>query len=39
MPFWRDDEVAQMLGIARYGCPRCGRGAVDGMRGELGGDA
>lgn len=29
MPFWRDDKVAQMLGIAWYGCPRCGRGAVE----------
>lgn len=23
-PFWRDDKVAQLLGIAWYGCPRCG---------------
>lgn len=28
MPFWRDDKVAQMLGVAQYGCPRCGRGMV-----------
>jgi hypothetical protein len=27
MPFWRDDETAKMLGIAQFGCPRCGRGA------------
>ena len=26
MPFWRDDKTAQMLGVARFGCPRCGRG-------------
>lgn len=25
-PFWRDDKTAQMLGVARFGCPRCGRG-------------
>lgn len=29
MPFWRDDKVAQLLGIAQYGCPRCGRGATE----------
>ena len=29
MPFWRDDKVAQMLGIAQYGCPRCGRGSIE----------
>lgn len=29
MPFWRDDRVAQMLGVAEFGCPRCGRGAVE----------
>lgn len=29
MPFWRDDKVAQMLGVAQYGCYRCGRGAVE----------
>lgn len=28
MPFWRDDKTAQMLGVAEYGCPRCGRGAT-----------
>lgn len=27
-PFWRDDKVAQMLGVAWYGCGRCGRGAI-----------
>lgn len=26
MPFWRDDRIAQMLGVAQYGCHRCGRG-------------
>lgn len=29
IPFWRDDKVAQALDIAQYGCPRCGRGAVE----------
>ena len=35
MPFWREDKVAQMLGIADRGCPRCGRGSVipPGMTG------
>lgn len=28
-PFWRDDPVAKMLGVAAYGCPRCGRGAIE----------
>lgn len=28
LPFWRDDQVAQMLGVAQFGCHRCGRGAV-----------
>lgn len=28
MPFWRDDEIAQMLGIADKGCPYCGVGAT-----------
>lgn len=28
IPFWRDDKVAQMLGVAQLGCPRCGRGAT-----------
>jgi hypothetical protein len=28
MPFWADDKTAQMLGIAQYGCRRCGRGAI-----------
>lgn len=27
-PFWMDDKTAAMLGIARFGCPRCGRGAT-----------
>ncbi len=26
-PRWEDDRVAQMLGIAQYGCRRCGHGA------------
>lgn len=29
MPRWRDDGVAQMLGIAEYGCPLCGYGATE----------
>lgn len=29
MPDWRDDKTAQMLGVAQYGCPRCGRGAIE----------
>lgn len=28
-PRWEDDKVAQMLGIAQYGCPRCGKGAIE----------
>lgn len=28
-PRWSDDPVAQMLGIAQYGCPRCGKGAIE----------
>lgn len=28
MPFWCDDKVAQMLGVAQFGCRRCGRGAI-----------
>jgi hypothetical protein len=27
-PFWRDDKTAQMLGVADFGCPRCGHGAI-----------
>lgn len=27
-PRWEDDKVAQMLGIAHFGCPCCGKGAV-----------
>jgi hypothetical protein len=27
-PLWRDDKTAQMLGVAQYGCPGCGRGSV-----------
>lgn len=29
MPYWREDQTAQMLGVAQYGCPRCGRGAIE----------
>lgn len=29
MPFWRDDKTAQILGIASFGCHRCGRGAIE----------
>jgi hypothetical protein len=28
-PFWRDDRVAKMFDIDMYGCPRCGRGAIE----------
>lgn len=28
MPKWRDDKTAQMLGIAQFGCPVCGYGAI-----------
>ncbi len=28
MPLWREDKVAQMLGIEQYGCSRCGHGAI-----------
>jgi len=28
-PFWCDDKTAQMLGIAQYGCLRCGRGSIE----------
>lgn len=28
-PFWADDPVAQMLGVAQYGCRRCGRGMTE----------
>jgi hypothetical protein len=28
-PRWADDKVAQMLGIAQYGCPECGKGAIE----------
>lgn len=28
-PRWEDDKVAQMLGVAAYGCPCCGKGAVE----------
>jgi hypothetical protein len=27
-PLWIDDKVAQRLGVAWYGCRRCGRGAI-----------
>jgi hypothetical protein len=29
MPFWREDKTAALLGVAQYGCPRCGRGAIE----------
>lgn len=35
MPFWRDDRVAQMLGVAESGCWRCGRLAVAERDGAL----
>jgi hypothetical protein len=28
-PRWAQDPVAQMLGIAQYGCSRCGKGAIE----------
>jgi hypothetical protein len=28
-PFWRHDKTAQFLGVAQYGCWRCGRGAIE----------
>jgi DNA-directed RNA polymerase subunit N (RpoN/RPB10) len=28
-PRWEDDKVAQMLGIAQYGCRRCGEGSIE----------
>lgn len=28
-PRWEDDKVAQMLGVAAYGCPCCGKGATE----------
>jgi hypothetical protein len=34
LPFWRDDKVAQMLGVAHYGCRRCGRGAIEEQNAE-----
>lgn len=27
-PFWCEDQVAQLLNIAQFGCWRCGRGAT-----------
>lgn len=31
-PFWRDDKTAKMLGVADYGCPRCGYGYEKGKQ-------
>lgn len=28
-PSWSDDKTAQMLGIAYFGCPMCGHGAIE----------
>lgn len=28
-PRWEDDKIAQMLGVATYGCPCCGNGAIE----------
>lgn len=25
---WADDPIAQWLGVARFGCRRCGRNAI-----------
>jgi len=27
-PRWEDDKIAQMLGVGKYGCRRCGHGAI-----------
>jgi predicted RNA-binding Zn-ribbon protein involved in translation (DUF1610 family) len=27
-PRWEHDRVAQMLGVAQFGCRRCGNGAI-----------
>jgi hypothetical protein len=29
IPFWSEDKVTQMLLIANFGCPRCGRNAIE----------
>ncbi len=29
MPRWEDDLVAKTLGVAQYGCRRCGNGAIE----------
>jgi len=28
MPRWENDQIAKMLGVAQYGCPSCGYGAI-----------
>jgi hypothetical protein len=28
-PRWEDDKTAHMLGIGRFGCRRCGHGAIE----------
>lgn len=28
-PRWSEDKVAHMLGVAQYGCPSCGKGAIE----------
>ena len=28
-PRWEDDVPARMMGIAKYGCPRCGHGCIE----------
>lgn len=28
-PRWEDDRVAQMLGVAQYGCRRCGAWSIE----------
>lgn len=27
-PRWADDRIARMLGVAHFGCPCCGKGAI-----------
>lgn len=33
-PKWSEDKVARMLGLAQYGCPTCGKGAMRAKRAE-----
>lgn len=31
-PYWREDRVAEMLGVAQYGCRYCGFGSIEEAR-------